>query len=345
MVNISDLSNLNDPHKVLAGNLDYLCNVDVNALGRSKELGNKFGFEDLIPQIKLAIKMAAQLRDQGVDSLPHKHTELLISDVSKVKDRIDEIREFSVDNLDDPRLARDFIIDTTKVDCENLRNSFMLPLAYTYIQMGDSGAIKTQIREASSEISHATGQFNKQMDEVRVESLSLLDEIRERAKAAGVSSHSELYSKQADSHKVSARWWFWATLLIVGVTLAAAAWGTWFTYNHPPKTTPESIQLVSSKVIILSLLSFSILWCSRNHKSHKHNETIYRNRANSMGTFQTFMSGTTDEATRNAILMFVAQSAFSQSATGYDKSEGGSDHPAQIVSPIVDIMSKQDKTN
>ena len=91
-----------------------------------------------------------------------------------------------------------------------------------------------------------------------------------------------------------------------------------------------------AKVLVLSTLSFGVLWCARNYKSQKHNETLNKHRANALMTFRAFVEGTSDVRVKDAILLQAAQAAFSGRPTGFDAAE----RDAQTINPVVEILGK-----
>lgn len=76
----------------------------------------------------------------------------------------------------------------------------------------------------------------------------------------------------SDNHKKLAKGWMKATIECAVVTFLAAVAGLVTALMYQPPTTAAAIQYVAAKLIVLSTLSFALLWCGRNYKSQKHNE-------------------------------------------------------------------------
>jgi len=93
---------------------------------------------------------------------------------------------------------------------------------------------------------------------------------------------------------------------------------------------------VVAKLLVLSTLSFVVLWCARNYRSQKHNETLNKHRANALMTFRAFVEGTLGDRVKDAILLQAAQAAFSGRPTGFDAPEKES----QTINPVVEILGK-----
>jgi hypothetical protein len=68
---------------------------------------------------------------------------------------------------------------------------------------------------------------------------------------------------------------------------------------------------------MLSVLYFVLVWCVRVFRSHVHNETVNRHRANALRTFSIFVEGASSDQIRDAVLVQASQCIFSPQATGF----------------------------
>jgi hypothetical protein len=65
-------------------------------------------------------------------------------------------------------------------------------------------------------------------------------------------------------------------------------------------------------LVVLSVFYFAMVATSRNYRAHQHNWTVNKHRQNASSTFETFVKATTDDQTKNAVLLYAAQAIFAR---------------------------------
>ncbi len=160
--------------------------------------------------------------------------------------------------------------------------------------------------------------------------------MREVAAEAGVASNAQIFDSEAKARSDSARQWLMWTVRMTVLTALAAVFAVVVVFFWTPQTVPEAIQYVVSKLVLLSVLTFSTVWCGNNYRSHKHNETLNRHRAHALMTFQAFVSGTKDPNVSDAVLVQASHAAFQGRPTGYEAMNDTTSN----ASPFVDIVAK-----
>jgi hypothetical protein len=170
----------------------------------------------------------------------------------------------------------------------------------------------------------------------RQEAHSALAAVKEQAAEAGVSTNAQIFVKEADTHAALSGKWLWATGISATLTLLVALVGFVAAFTYQPATTAAAIQYVVAKLIVLSTMTLVVVWCARNYKSQKHNQTVNKHRANALMTFRAFVEGTSDERVKDAILLQASQAAFAGRPTGFDSP----DKDTQTINPVVEILGK-----
>ena len=61
----------------------------------------------------------------------------------------------------------------------------------------------------------------------------------------------------------------------------------------------------------------STIWCGKNYRATKHQESVNQHRKNSLSTFRAFVEATDDPTTKEAVLLETTRSIFAQSPSGY----------------------------
>lgn len=98
--------------------------------------------------------------------------------------------------------------------------------------------------------------------------------------------------------------------------------------------TAAVLNILVTRVLILSLMTFLLYWCARNYRANCHLAIVYRQKELSLRTFEAFAAAAHDKATRNAILLATTRFIFSATPTGYlGKDESGpSDKLIEVLS-------------
>ena len=176
----------------------------------------------------------------------------------------------------------------------------------------------------------------KQMANDREEVSAAVNAVKAQAADLGVTSNAQIFVLTAHGHQTAAARWKAATLWSSAATLLVAVLSVGMAIGYVPATIAGSVQLVVSKLIVLSTLSLFSVWCASNYRSERHNETLNGHRANALKTFQTFVEGGQDPRIKDAILMHAAQSVFCTRSTGFESSEKEPQH----VNPVVEILGR-----
>lgn len=222
---------------------------------------------------------------------------------------------------------------------ESTMTQAMPELAYIRSRLAHSHQASSNAIELTKTVQARLDKMFTDMSERLSEASTLLKTVKEEASEAGVAAHADVFQKHADTSRKKAFWWLITAMVAFAILLAASVAGliaVLFGYFQP-ETTLEAIQFSASKIIVLSILSYAAIWTSQNCRKAKHNEVLNSHRAAAMSTFEIFKAGASDDATKDAVLLFCAQAAFGHQSTGYDHKDP-SEGTHQIINPVIDIM-------
>lgn len=324
-------------HEVRTG-LDELSAIDPSSLGRRSELSPTINFEDVVPDLTAMLDIVKQLQQRDISRLPFTELDRIKNGLLPLRDRITEVRDFTLEQGSPHEACENLKTQITSM-YDDLVHALMISLSFTATQATDYARIEREALGFHTRLQEQANEFQQTLESQKADAEAALAAIQEQAAQAGVSAHAQHFHKQAELHKSAAINWFRATVVAASVTLVAAVASLVAVFFYTPENVAEAVQYGVAKVIVLSVLTFAIVWSSRNYRSEKHNEMLNRHRANSLGTFQTFHSGTSDPATKSAVLVFCAEAAFGSRPTGYDRHESPDGLP-QIVNPVIDILGK-----
>lgn len=159
---------------------------------------------------------------------------------------------------------------------------------------------------------------------------------------AVVSKHSVIFKEEAANHKRNSWCWF-AGIIVLIVTIILIAYGL-LNGSLMPSSNDIGIiiQYTIAKLIIFSTLYFALAWAVKSYRANKHNEVLNKHRQNALDTFDAFVdAASSDEQTKNAVLLQTVQSIFCQQNTGYNEKEG--DYPEHTK--ILEIIGSSVKNN
>ena len=173
---------------------------------------------------------------------------------------------------------------------------------------------------------------------------AILDDAITAAGKLGVSNQSSHFAGVAKTNqRVS---WVWAGVIGIAV-LASFFYALWllpiqFEDIKDPISNAKLSQMVLNKVLVVSILFFTIGWSARNYSAARHNFVTNQHRQKALSTFQTLVDGVdNDLQARNAILVYACQAIFMPTPSGYGKG----DVDVQQVTPALEIMSATRKAS
>jgi hypothetical protein len=120
---------------------------------------------------------------------------------------------------------------------------------------------------------------------------------------------------QSQDHRKSSRIWLGATIAIGFVTILFA----WFSLHNvnAGDSVYQIVRFTISRILIISILSYMLVWSGKNFLAHKHNEVVNKHRQNALSTFETFVAASDDQQTKNAVLLHATDCIFTPQISGY----------------------------
>ncbi len=319
----------------LKNSLNNLAIIKAADLARIADLSHDINFSDAVPYFEQMLEIARQLNDRDISRLGYNHISQITKALEKITRLMDQVTGFTL-NQNTPGTVCNNIINEIKNSYDEIMEPLTLPLAFTATQSTDYAKIEREAKGYHATMRHEAESFSETVQQYLVEAGKALSAVKEQAAEAGVSTNAQIFLQESERHAALSQKWLKGTIVVSAVTLLAAIVFLYISFNYKPETTASAIQYVVSKIILLSIMSFAIFWCSRNYKAQKHNETLNKHRANALMTFRAFVEGAEDDRVKDAVLLQAAQAAFSHRQTGYDSAE----KDPQSLNPIVEILGK-----
>lgn len=191
----------------------------------------------------------------------------------------------------------------------------------------------------------------------RLEANSIVEKIRKTAKTTEEEITSwyqkSVVAKHQGNFHEEAKWNLAGSIAWLIISLSSAGLLVWYVeccfssyiYSAYPIIGPNLplalvIQLAVSKLVIVSLLTYSVVFSAKNFYAHRHNHTINVHRRNALGSFEAFANNCDDKQIREALLMEAAKAVFSPQVTGFLKNESEPAHSGQIIEIVRTLAGK-----
>lgn len=319
----------------LKASLKGLSGIDPQSLARTSDLSPDINFKDAVPSFEEMLEICQQLNQRDVSRLTTTQLDAMVNAIKTLVTLLNKVGNFTL-NQDKPGDVCRAIITEVQNAYDNVTNPFLLPLAFTATQATDYAKIEREAKGYHATMKAEADKLSEFMTTARADAESALAAVKEQAAEAGVSTNAQTFLAEAELHKELARKWAVGTIVMSSVTFLTAIAGLIVAINYQLPDTGAVIQYVVAKLVVLSTLSFGILWCARNYRSQKHNETLNKHRANALMTFRAFVEGTSDERVKDAILLQASQAAFAGRPTGFDSP----DKDVQTINPVVEVIGR-----
>jgi len=95
----------------------------------------------------------------------------------------------------------------------------------------------------------------------------------------------------------------------------------------------HNIELAVFSAVIITFLSYLIMFVVKNYNAAKHNATLARHRANCLSTFDELIEGE-DPERKSVVLQYACQTIFPHQLSGYLAKEADGSNPNPIISSI-----------
>lgn len=301
------------------------------SFARTDALGEEWNFSGLIPALKAIFDLLHTLASCDLEYLP-RDTLLELGTVTQPLNKLlTDVREFTSvqsEDVPDPRKLRQKLLQEAH-DLQSQTFARLSPLiAYLTVREPDSGKSAQSHEETVKQINAILHDATLGKDAIRSEGEHLLKEAKEiletlRADSAdvGVSKHSVHFQRAAKAYATSSKsWLIWSIVLACGALLLSSLslWHSLCTSASFPELVPVTV----SKLALLAIVYYAVIWSARIYRSERHNAVINQHRHNALKSFETFVAASSDTATKNAVLLSATESIFSHQPSGFsDKTQ------------------------
>jgi hypothetical protein len=297
-------------------------------------------FEKAEADLRRAEDVLVYLKELPVDVLPDgviNNASSAIQGLTPVLARIDG---FSLTSGEAPAAQRDSISNQLHGQVDGVYNAVSVWIPFLAYKKGDIAENVGKLSRAVDEAQAMLSAAKMSTEATRLEVDAIVAAARAASASAGAAVFTEDFLKESSSQETLAKNWLIATGAIGAISVGAACAMWYFAYNSPSLGTPQLVQVIAAKLVILSILIGAATWCGGIYKALRHQTSANRHRALSLRTLQAFVKAGSDDQTKNAVLMEACRAVFLGGHTGYlDGKGGGVDESSLKVIEIAKTLS------
>ena len=296
-----------------------IANTDPKSFGSVTRGRTSVELPEAVPIVERIVSFYGRVTLGDIAVMPDNQRQVFSREVSNVQSAFQSIRqlEYQDGNQAEDRLRE--VYHSTRSEL----TPFVPP--DTLDAAGSKAEIQSLIQSAN-EAKDATERTKDKAETV-------LADVRDLAKEQGVTQHAAIFGDAAEEYEKQKKPWLRAfgilSLLAVAVAVVLIVFGL-----GSPAGSGElgvAIQVTAAKLFGFGVLSYAILLTGRGYRAAAHNQIINQHRCNALRSFQAFVDGSADEATKSAVLVQATHSIFSHRPSGFGQQENDTMPPSHTL--------------
>ncbi len=319
--------------------LERMQQFDVASLAREEDLGRTFDFSGIVSPATKLVRLYNQLGVSALEDFPDS----ALTKIKQIADadfnRFEQVLEFdpaTVQNQN-PTQPRDQIIQQVTKAYEQSFNALFPYISYGASKSVDFQRMENEARAMLQGVKDEATEITGQLTEHQEQAQNVLADVRKLAAEQGVSQQAIYFKDESEYHSDLADTWRKRTIRLAWA-LGIYAFFSVFLHKVPwlkPDDAIQSIQLVTSKVLIFGVIGYMLILSAKNFLSHKHNSIVNKHRQNALMTYTALTDSATTEEVKDVVLSHASSCIFSPQDTGYIKSESQNNNRS-----IVELLPK-----
>lgn len=308
--------------KEVRDSLQRVQEFEPQALARREDLG-RLNFEEAVPSARQCVELVQRISSSTLDVFSDSQLQVIRSQADGLFNLLQQIAQFDPEKVGNAAEERRGLINQLQALPEQLANSLWQHIAYSVASSLDPITTQQEMRSIAQRFSDEREKALASIEGLKADAEEVLSRVRAAAAEQGVSQQASYFKTMADEHSTEASTWLKYSLWAAATTLLFAIISA-LSYRIPwlaPENTIETVQLITSKLVILSILGYAMFVAVRNFLSHKHNSVVNRHRQNALLTYTAFVDAAPSTASREIVLTHAAASVFSPQDTGYIRQE------------------------
>ena len=225
--------------------------------------------------------------------------------------QLEVIDRFQI-TIQEPIKERNNIVTNIKVIAEQVRShSSILSLFLCYKNSIISDIQMEEFRNNEKELSQILSEAQEQKSRID----ETAESLRESSSEIGASSFAAVFADEARRRSEVARVWLVVTVIMTILALWSGL--VMVTSGGDIDSVGDALYRLGSRLIIMTILIYSVIWCGRIVLANYHLSSVNRHRATSLHTMLAFFQAASDESAKDAVVIEAAKAAFGQVSTGF----------------------------
>jgi hypothetical protein len=303
--------------------LERVQTFDPDTLGRVDDLGRQMNFAEAVKPAEAIITVYKRIPMSALADFTDGQLNAILGQSNADYNLFKQILDFNAASSDAVS-TRTNILANIKVRRDQVFDQLWQYVAYGVARITDTTLLETQARATIQGIEDEAAKLTEQLTKAKSDAESALAAIRAVASEQGVSQQAIYFKDEAHAQETLADKWLTYTYRFAGA-LGAFALFSLFLHKFDwirPASNAETVQLVTSKVLIFSVLGYLLIMAARNYTTHKHNAVVNRHRQNALLTYRALVTAAEGTGTQDIVLAHAASCIFSPQETGFSNGKG-----------------------
>lgn len=312
--------------------LERVQTFDPTTLGRVDDLGRQMNFAEAVKPAESIIAVYRRIPMSALADFTDGQLNSILNQANADYNLFNQILDFNAASSD-AVATRTNILASIRVRRDQVFDQLWQFVAYGVARITDTSLLETQARATIQGIEDQAAKLTEQLLKAKSDADAALAAIRAVASEQGVSQQATYFKEEAQGQETLAGQWLKSTYRFAG---ALGAFAVLSLFLHKidwikPESYAETIQLVTSKILIFSVLGYLLIMAARNYATHKHNAVVNRHRQNALLTYRALVTAAEETGTQDIVLAHAASCIFSPQETGFAQGKGDSGGASKSV--------------
>ena len=293
-----------------------IANTDRGIFNRFGERGKFYELPELAPVVEEISSFYGRVTKEGLQMLPGDRVHVFAQEAYNVQRAIQDILslEYDSDQVGDV-LFRAYHSTRTEL------TPFVLSA--------------TTLNGSADELKRLSGEAKRMVEDIR----KSRDEA-DRARAAtqqvagdsGVTEYQKVFHEAAEKF-AKEKWWGLGAL--IGLSAGLGFVSIWWVSVEPFPPSDQGwaagLQVTAGKLFVFGIMSYLVLMAGRAYRAAAHNQIVNEHRRDALKSFRAFVEATSDDATKDAVLVQATHSIFSHRPSGFGHQENDVVPPSHLL--------------
>ncbi|MDF1715778.1 MAG: hypothetical protein P1U75_03745 [Antarcticimicrobium sp.] len=311
---------------------------NVESLEQKTRLGSENSFEEVLEPARALLGIFQQIPSSTLELFPDNELNQIKSISDAAYNLFSEILSFSLSE-GDVENRRKALIDKVRSQIQPAFTKLHSLVSFAMAKTVDFANLERQARGTIQAIRDQTDRILAELEENKQQAELALDAAQKAAAEQGVVQQAKYFKEEADTHEALAEFWRkWTLWTAAGVGVYGAL--TLFIHKWSwlaPKSSFETFQVITAKLLVFFVLTFLLFLCSKNFLSNRHNAIVNRHRQNALMTYRALVEASGTPEARDTVLSHAAAAIFQLHDTGYVKA---GDNSGASTNNIVEMLPR-----